>query len=372
MIYLDHHAATPPSAAARAVMEEVRAVTWANPASVHAAGRRARAVLEAARERVAAALGGRPADVVLVGGGTEACNLGVLGLGRAARRIVTTAVEHPAVARAVQRLAEGGAEVTRLDAPGGAVPGPGDTPLDPETLVAIQWVNHETGTVLPVEAWAAAARRAGAAVFVDATQALGKIPVDVGALGADAVAVASHKVGGPAGAGALWVARGREPTPLFAGGAQERGRRPGSPDVVAQAGFGAACAEVDARLGAMAAVAARRDRLEATLVALGAVVNGAGAARVATATNVSVPGWTGEALVAALDVEGVCASSGAACSSGVSEPSPVLARMAPDEPWRARASLRLSLGPETTDDDVDRAAHVLGRVISRRATSSRF
>jgi len=374
VIYLDHHAATPLRAAVVRAMDEARAAGWANPSSVHAAGRRARAVLEGARDAVAGALGASPSDVVLTGGGTEACNLGVLGLGRAAKRVVVSAVEHPAVSEAVARLEARGLSVVRLPAPDGRVPEPAQAGvrLDVDTLVCLAWVSHETGTVFPVEAWAAACGRAGASMFVDATQALGKLPVAVDALGADAVAFAASKLGGPAGAGSLWVRRGREVAPVLAGGAQERGRRPGTPDVVAHAGFGAACAGLPERLSAMEAIGARRDALEAVLVAAGAVVNGAGAPRVATVTNTSVPAWRGETLVAALDLEGLCASSGAACSSGLGKPSPVVRAMVPDAPWRAESALRLSLGPETTDDEVARAGAVLRRVLARGGSSGKF
>lgn len=373
MIYLDHHAATPLSPTARAALEEALGA-WGNPASVHAEGRRARAVLERARDRVASALVARAADVILTGGGTEACNLGVLGLGRGARRVVTTAVEHPAVAQAVRRLEAAGAEVVRIGAPSGAVPDPEACPaaLGPETLVAMQWVNHETGTILPVASWAAACRATGARLFVDGTQALGKLAVSVELLDADALAVAAHKIGGPAGAGALWLRRGCEVEPVLAGGAQERGRRPGSPDVLAAAGFGGACLDLAARRDSLDAIGRRRDRLEAELLALGAVRNAADAPRVATVSSVAVPGWTGDALVAALDIEGVCAASGAACSSGVSEPSPVIAAMHPEEAWRASSTLRLSLGPETTDEDVERAMTVIRGVLARAETSGRF
>lgn len=369
MIYLDHHAATPPSEAARRAMAEAEAVAWANPSSVHAAGRRAKAIVERARESIAAAIGATAADVVLTSGGTEACNLGVLGLGAGVSHVITTAIEHPAVAEAVARLERGGARVTRLAIPDGVAPAAdavaGAIDDGARTLLAVQWVSHETGTILPVAEWAKAARARGARVFVDATQALGKVPVDVGPIDVDALALASAKIGGPGGAGALWVRRGIDLEPIFAGGAQERGRRPGSPGVAAIAGFGAACAEVGARLAAMPQVAHRRGLLEAALIERGAVVGGAGGPRVATVTQASVPGWRGEVLVAALDLEGVCASSGAACSSGLSEPSPVLAAMYPDEPWRAASALRLSLAPETTEAEVERAIAALDRVLAR-------
>lgn len=373
MIYLDHHAAGPVSPGATAAMDRARSDGWANPSSIHAAGQRARAVLEGAREAVGAALGAKAADVVLTSGGTEAVNLGVFGLVKGMTRIVTTDIEHPAVLESVRRLEAGGMTVTKLHFAGGLAPDPSalSALVDDRTLVAIQWINHETGTVLPVAKYVAAAVARGARVVVDATQAFGKVPVDVTALGAHAVAVASTKIGGPAGAGALWVRRGVDIDPLFAGGAQERGRRPGSPDAVTQAGFGAAAAEVPSRLASMPAIARLRDRLEATLVALGGEVNGAEGPRAATVVNASFRGWRGEALVAALDLEGIAAASGAACSSGLSAPSPVLRALYPNAPWRAESALRLSLGPTTSEDDVARSVAILTRVIPRAKLDAR-
>jgi len=315
--------------------------------------------VERAREQLASAIGAAAADLVVTGGGTEACNLGVLG--QPARRILVTAVEHPAVLEAARAH---GAEVVELPVPEGRAPDA--LPLDGVDLVCAQWVNHETGTVLPVKRWAAQCREASVALFVDASQALGKVPVDVGALGASAVAFAASKLGGPPGAGALWIARDTELTPRALGGAQERGRRAGSPDPVALAGLGRAATLVDDRLAAMDAVAARRDRLEAAVARWGEV-NAAGAPRVATVTNVSVRRWSGPRLVAALDVEGVEASHGAACSSGVDAPSAVVAAMYSSEPQRAESALRLSLGPSTTDRDVDLAIERFERVARRKA-----
>ncbi len=365
MIYLDHHAASPMSADVRAAVERAREEAWANPASVHAAGRAARAVLERARTEVASAIGARVADVVFTAGGTEACNLGVLGLGEGARRVVTTTIEHPAVEAAVGVLERAGAEVVRLKVPEGRAPEL-DAALEGADLAVIGWVNHETGTLMPAAEYAARCREAGVPLFVDATQALGKVPLDVSTLPATAVALASSKIGGPPAAGALWIARDASIAPRQIGGAQERGRRAGTPDPAAMAGFGAACRGIDARLAVMEAVGARRDRIERALVAEGAVVNGAQARRVATVTNVSVRGWRGSRLVAALDLEGLCVSSGAACSSGLDAPSPVIRAMAPDEPWRAEAALRLSLGPGTREDEVDAAIDILRRVLARR------
>jgi cysteine desulfurase len=380
MIYLDHHAASPVCPAAREAMDAALSEAWANPSSVHAAGRRARFHLEQARRRVAEACGTAPARTLLCSGGTEALTTAVLGLGARCGGVVTTVAEHPSVARSVARLERAGLPVTRLRVEGGNPPDADELDRavhaltsasratrnpDAPLLVCVQWVNHETGTLFPVADYARVCRARGAWFVVDATQALGKVPLDADALGAAALAVASHKIGGPAGAAALLLAVDVDLPPLLAGGGQERGLRPGTPDVVAAVGFGAAAGEVPARLGAMSAVAVRRDRLERALVARGARVAADGAARVATVTNVAFPGRRGDVLVAALDVEGVCASSGAACSSGVAAPSEVLRAMYPAEPWRAEGALRLSLGPETSDADVRGAVEALDRILAR-------
>jgi cysteine desulfurase len=362
MPYLDHHAATPLCAEARSATAAALAAQ-ANPSSIHRSGRAARALIEGARHAVAAAIGAAAADVVLTSGGTEACNLA---LSAARGDVVVGAFEHPAVVRAAERI-------TRAT-------GSRSIPLRPATLlddlsraltagarfVAVQWVSHETGWVLPIERIASACRDAGALLFVDAIQALGKLPIDVSALPIDLLAISSAKIGGPLGAGALYVRRGVEVDPLLVGSQDERGRRAGSPALLPMVGFAAALGALPTRLEAQASIAIRRDALERALVELGAVINhDASQPRVATVTNVSLAGWRGTLLVAALDVEGLEASSGAACSSGLDAPSPVLRATFPDEPWRAESALRLSLGPETTDADVDAARAILARVLRR-------
>ncbi len=367
MIYLDHHAAAPAPQAVRRAMQEAAAVAWANPSSTHAAGRASRHLLEAAREAVARTLGASHADVVLTGGGTEACNLGIRGVAAGRRRIVSTGVEHPAVTKSVERFEREGGEAVLLPVPRGCPPSVEmlAAHLDAETAVAVQWVNHETGTIFPVSAYARACRAHGARLFIDATQALGKLPVDVETLDADAVAVAAQKIGGPAGAAACWLRRGLDVEPVLDGGSQERGRRPGTPDTASMVGFGAACGLVDDRLDAQLAIATLRDRLEASLRELGGLANASEGPRVGTVANLSFEGWEGALLVAALDLEGVCVSTGAACSSGLQEPSAVIRAMYPDEQWRAGSALRISLGIETTPNDIETAIRAFRQVLAR-------
>lgn len=368
MIYLDHHAATPLSAPVRAAMAAALERGWANSASVHAAGRAARGLVEGARRALADAVGAEPRDLVFTSGGTEACNLAVLGLAPAGRlHVVTSELEHPAILQAIAALGPR-VEVTKLTCEAGRPPSPEalEEALGTSTaLVALQWVNHETGQISPVAAYASVCRRRGVALVVDGCQALGKLPCDVAALGATAVIFSAAKIGGPSGAAALWLRRGCTLAATSFGGAQERGRRAGTPDVAALTGFGAAAEELPARLAAVASMVGLRDRLEAACVSLGALVNGRESERVGSACNLSVPGWRGAELVAALDVEGLCASSGAACSSGLDAPSPVLRALYPEAPWRAESALRLTLGPETTAAEVERASELLKRVLGR-------
>lgn len=373
-VYLDHHAATPVDPRVQAALQaaEQEGMTWANPSSVHQEGRRSRARLERAREQVAQAISAAAADVVLTGGGTEACNLGIFGSlpeQSEPAHVITSQIEHPAVAEPLRQLERAGRiVVTRLAVPQGQPPS-----LDvlraaftPSTrLCALQWVNHETGTVLPVEQYAELCRERAVPLFVDATQGFGKLPLAVAELGADLVALAAHKIGGVAGAGALWVRRGLELRPLALGGGQERGRRAGSPDVRALAGFGIASTLVAERLLQQPRLASLRDQLEAELLILGAVPNASAGPRVATVSNVWWQGRRAEALVAALDLEGLAVSAGAACSSGKSEPSPVLLALHPDEAARAESSIRFSFGLETNDTDTQFAIAAVRRVLAR-------
>ncbi|MCA9536679.1 MAG: aminotransferase class V-fold PLP-dependent enzyme [Myxococcales bacterium] len=366
MIYLDHHAATPLRAVAEEAMHAARDRAWANPSSVHAAGRAARALLETARAQVAEALGSRAADVVLTSGGTEACNLGVRGLvgsSGASGAVLTSMLEHPAV----RVTAEAVGRVTWLPCAADAWPNPEEVAsrLGPGDLLAVQWVNHETGVILPVREWAELARARGARVFVDATQALGKWPLNVAESPFDAVAVAGQKIGGPTGTGALWVRRGVELGSVATGGGQERGRRAGTQNVLGHVGFGAACAEALASAAQLERAAGLRDQLEEHACSLGGVVNGLPLPRVSNVTQVAFPGQRADVLVAALDVEGVCASAGAACSSGLTEPVAALLALHPGEPWRATSSVRFSLAPSTTQEEISLACAALGRVLSR-------
>ncbi|QQR88941.1 MAG: cysteine desulfurase [Myxococcales bacterium] len=369
MIYFDHHAATPPSHLALQAMHEAEKLGWANPSSVHQAGQRARALLEKARSQIATALGAASADIVLTAGGTEACNLGLIGLaGFSPKHVIVSAIEHPAVSATATRWHEQGSKVTRLPVPQGIPPSAEQLAalITAETeLVAIQWVNHECGSIFPIADYAEVCKEKKLPFFVDATQAVGKIPVSIEKLPISALACASHKIGGPCGAGALYIRRDAPFTSLLEGGSQERGRRPGSHDVIAAVGFGAAMNDIENRLAAMQEVRVLRDDLEAHVKSLGAHINAEQSKRVPTVCNASFPDLKGELLVAALDIEGLCVSGGSACTSGLSTGSAILRAMYPEEAWRSENALRMSLAPITSRDEVQSAKALLSQVIER-------
>jgi cysteine desulfurase len=372
VIYLDHNAITPMRpeaiAAVRAALE-----VFGNPSSVHAAGRAAREVLDRARAQVAAAVGAAPADIVFTSGATESAAIALRGVLAGAppgrRRLVVTSVEHPCVLSLARALERNGTPLTvvPVDRRGLVDPTRFREALGPDVALACAMrANNETGVLLPVPELAAAAREAGAPFFCDAVQAVGKIPLDMRTLGADLVALTGQKFGGPRGAGALWVTPGL-PLAALAGGEQERGRRPGTENLPGVAGLGAAIEAACARREEEASrVAALRDRLEAGLLAAvpGARVNGAGAARLPATASVTFEGCDAEALLMAMDVDGICASAGSACHSGSTEPSGVLLALGLSDA-EARSTIRFSLGWTTTAEDVEAALRIVPPLVER-------
>jgi cysteine desulfurase len=355
LIYLDANATEPLRPAARtAVMRALETV--GNPSSVHQAGRAARRVLEDAREAIAARFGAAPSAVVFTSGGTEADALAVHALtdralaNRTGLRVIAGATEHDAIraaapdAAALPVDADGIADLAALDgllASGGPA------------LVCLMLANNETGVIQPVRAAAEICRRHGARLHVDAVQAAGRIAVDLAALGADSLAVSSHKLGGPQGAGALLLAPAfASIAPLIAGGGQERGRRGGTPALPAIAGFAAAAS---AALPDSFIMAGLRDALEAAAMEAGAVPIAAGAARLANTACLALPGVRADAQVIALDLAGFAVSAGAACSSGKVAESHVLAAMGLGAlagqairvslPWNVQAADVAAFGP---------------------------
>jgi cysteine desulfurase len=373
-VYLDYAATTPLRPEAREAMLDVLARRWGNPSSVHRWGREARAVLEDARARFAAVIGAAPADIVFTRGGTEADNLAVQGRARAASGpLACSAIEHKAVLSAA-RAAVGELKLRILP-----VDHDGIVDVDAlsdiawhegPSLVSVMWASNEVGALQPVERIAELCTEAGVAFHSDAVQALGKVPVRVDRVPVDLLAFSAHKLGGPRGAGALFVRRGTRLEPLLHGGGQERGLRPGTEDVASAVAFAVAAELAEAeREETMARVGALRDRLEAGLCERipGLRINAAAAPRLPTISNLSVPGADPEMLLMALDLEGIAASSGSACSSGAVEPSHVLLAMGlPAE--LAGPSVRFSLGRDTTEQDIDRVLAVFPRVVERVRT----
>ncbi len=374
-VYLDWNATTPPLPEALDAMREVAARAWGNPSSIHAHGRAATAVVEDARAAVAALTGGDARDVLLTSGGTEANNLAVRsafegGAKSAPRVLVTSRLEHPSITRVAEALeAEGRARVRWLRVtPAGVVDlADLEAALVDAALVTVQAVNHETGIVQPVAELIASAHAARVRVHVDAVQAWGKVAT-ASLAGADTMSLAAHKLRGPKGIGALVARPGLRLLPVLLGGAQERGLRPGTMDAALAAGLGVAARHAIEGPVRYARIATRRDALEAALLGL---LSGASAARVVgdatqRAPHVSTlvwPGWVGAELVAALDLEGVSVASGAACSAGTVEASPVIGAILGDA--LAASSVRVSLGELTTDEDVATAISAFTRVLTR-------
>ena len=365
--YLDWNATTPPLPEVLAVMARVWDGAWGNPASVHGAGRRARAEVEAARDALAGLLDADPRDVVFTSGGTEANNLGL----RGAVGLATSRLEHPSVTRVAERLEAEGIPVEWLP-----VSAAGQVDVDfvvpaldrlpPGSTVAVAAVNHETGVIQPVAEVARAAWTAGARIHVDAVQAIGKLEPSTFRQ-ADSLVVAAHKIRGPKGIGALLWRGGLPPSPVLVGGAQERGLRPGTQDAAVCAGFRVAVERAREAPRRYAGLAASRDRIEAFLLEWGQL-NGDRTLRAPHVTNVSIDDWRGDELVAALDLEGIRISSGSACSAGTAEPSPVVAAIAGVE--RARRAVRISLGETTSAQDVDRVLAALARVLDNGRAGS--
>jgi len=370
-IYLDHAATTPLWPQARATMAPLLEGAFGNASSLHAAGRDARKAVEEAREAVASAAGVRPEEVVFTSGGTEADNLALKGIAWRARHegrdgIVVSAIEHHAILDVAEWLARNGfrLSVIQVDADGVVDLDALAAAVDRTTaIVSVMQANNEVGVIQPVASAAEITRAAGARFHTDAVQAAPWIPL----ADADLLSLSAHKLGGLKGVGALLVRRGVGLEPLLHGGGQERGIRSGTYNVAGIAGFGAAVtATMQAQPALSERVRALRDRMEGALLERidGVAVNGAGAERLPNNCNVCIDGVEANSLLMLLDGEGVAASSGSACQSGAPEPSHVLLAMGVAKE-RALGALRLTLGRDTSEDDVDRAVDVVARAVAR-------
>ncbi|MDX2080074.1 MAG: cysteine desulfurase family protein [Terrimicrobiaceae bacterium] len=372
MVYLDYNATTPLDPAVRDEIVQALDAVGGNPSSVHAAGRRARALIDDARDRLAAVLRARPHEIIFTAGGTESCNLGVIGLARAhapqGRHLITSAIEHHAVLHACEHLAHfEGFELTVLpvDATGVVDPERLAAAIRPDTtVVSIMHANNETGTIQPLGELAKTCRDRGVFFHTDAIQTFGKLPVpELDQL--SALSLTAHKFYGPVGAGALWLGSGIALAKTSYGGAHENTRRPGTENVAAIVGL-AAAAE---RAIATASTESRRlEPLRETLwtgisaAVPSAIRNGNPAQCLANTLNVSFPGCDGEALLMGLDLEGLCVSSGSACMVGSVQPSHVLLAMGVP-PAHARATIRFSLGQKTSPEDIARAIEAVRKVV---------
>lgn len=387
-VYLDHAATTPMVPAALEAMTRQLAVVG-NPSSLHASGRRARRIVEEAREQIAAAIGCRPGEIVFTSGGTEADNLAIKGITWARqasepdrRLVLASSVEHHAVLDPLQWLVEAGEadlellavqDDGRLDVERFAAVLERDP--DAVALVSVMWANNESGAVQPLAEVVRLAHEHGIPVHSDAVQALGVLPLDVTASGLDAVTVTGHKVGGPVGVGALVVRREVGVTPLLHGGGQERDLRSGTLDVPAIAGFAAA---VEQAVTHQVAHAARLADLRAQLVdglraaVPDVVVNGpaepfaadGSPLRLPGVVHASFPGCEGDSLLMLLDARGIECSTGSACSAGVPQASHVLLAMGREDD-EARSSLRFSLGHTSTADDVAAVVAAIAPCVER-------
>jgi cysteine desulfurase len=377
-IYLDHGATTRTDPRVVEAMRPYHSDTFGNASSLHAFGQAARAAVSRARETLARALGAQPSEIVFTGGATEADNWAVVGVALAhedrGRHIVVSAVEHQAVLEPAHWLGGRGWEVTLLpvDRYGRVDPDDVRQALRQDTvLVSVMHSNNEVGTLQPVAEIARICRKHGVLVHTDAAQSLGAVPVDVEELGVDLLSASAHKRYGPKGVGLLYIRKGTGIAPLLRGGSHERGRRAGTENVPGIVGFARAIEIALAdREGEQARVAALRDRLVAGLREIEAMTyNGHPTQRLANNANVSFLGAESESLLMALDMRGIAASSGSACTSGSLEPSHVLSAigLAPDV---AIGTVRFSLGRWTTPEEVDTAIQAMGEIVPQLRAAS--
>jgi cysteine desulfurase len=386
-VYLDYNATTPVDRAVLDAMIPYLSESFGNAGSIHSAGQRARGAVDTARESVAALLGAKSGEIVFTSGGTEADNLAIFGVvsgsgggsgeQKPRRHVITTAIEHHAVLNTCQELERRGVEVTYVPVGSSGIVDPEDIrrSVRPDTvLITVMHANNELGTIQPIEEIGRIAKETDVMFHCDAVQSAGKAHLDVNQLGVDLLSISAHKIYGPKGVGALYVRAGTAIEPLFRGGHAERDRRPGTENVPGIVGLGKAAelarkqlAEDASRIGAL------RDRLEEEILERipNVRVSGDSRRRVPNTTNLTFSGAGGEALLIALDLQGLECSTGAACSSGSVEPSHVLTSIGllHDE---ARSSLRFSLGRPTTTEEIDCAIRMLPGVVERlRALSPR-
>jgi cysteine desulfurase len=379
-VYLDHAATTPVDPAVAELMAHVLREVPGNPSSIYAEGRRARALVDRARDEVAHAIGADPAEIVFTSGGTEADNLALRGVVKAregeADGIVITAIEHHAVLDTAHDLeAHGQARVTlvAVDEDGRVSPAAVHAALDDRTaIVSVMHGNNEIGTLEPIEVIGALCKERGVTFHSDAVQTVGALEIDVRTLPVDLLSVNAHKFYGPKGVGALYVRRGTRIATVQTGGGQEKGRRTGTENVAGVVGLGAAMRIATAKRAIESArQAALRDKLIAGIRARipDATLTGHPTERLPNNASFCFSGTQGEALVVSLDLDGFSVSSGSACTSGNTDPSHVLLALGLDR-GLAQGSLRLTLGRDTTEADIDALLAVLPPIVARLRAAS--
>ena len=373
-IYLDHNATTPVDSTVVDTVSNVLRDCYGNASSVHTFGQSAKALLDDARASVAALLGAQPAEIVFTGGGTESDNIAIRGAAGVSspngrRHLIASTIEHEAVLNTIKDLTRHGWTATYLPVGASGIVNPSDLETaitDQTALVSVMHANNEIGTLQPITELASIAHAHGALFHTDAVQTAGKYHLSTSELGVDLLSISGHKFNGPKGVGALWVRRGTRLTSSLTGGRQERNRRAGTENVAGIAGLGvAAQVAADKLNGETSRLGRLRDRLESEILCnvSGAELNGTGQ-RVSNTTNISFDGIEAEALLIALDLEGIAVSTGSACSSGTLEPSHVLRAMG-FSPQRAQSSIRFSLGLGNTEEHVTRVVASLPPIVSK-------
>jgi cysteine desulfurase len=369
MIYADYNAARPPHPKVLAAYIEAEQRLWGNAASAHHAGRAAKRALEDARASVAAMLGAAGSELVFTSGGTEADFLGILGVRPMASSLLLSRVEHPAVLQAAHLFQQSGGEVFWVPTPAQL---PAEISRKKPDLVSVMMAQNETGEIYPVEEVSRATKEVGALLHCDAVQAAGRLPIEVGRLGVDLLSISGRKLGGVGSIGALYVRRGLKISPMMSG-TGEGGRRAGSVSVAAAVAFGVAASLAQEEfLPAVPQIEAKKNRLLRAIMhnTPGAIETIKGRHCLGNTAHVIFPGCDGEDLLARLDAAGVCASTGAACTSGTKQPSHVLLALG-YTPEEARGSLRLSIGPETTLEEIERLSEMVPRIYQESVEATR-
>ena len=374
-VYFDYNATTPLATEVRDAIVRAMDDVYGNASSVHHFGQQAKAAIDDARSAVAALINADASEIVFTSGGTESDNFAIRGAAEAIeptgrRHLIASAIEHEAVLNTLKALSRRGWQTTLLAVEQSGIVSPDrlrEAMTKETALVSVMHANNEIGTVQPIAELAEIAHANGALMHTDAVQSLGKIAVDVRALGVDLLSLSAHKFNGPKGTGALWIKRGTRMMPTMTGGKHERNRRAGTENVPAIVGLGIAARVAVNKLTSEGDRLARlRDRLEDGILrgVSGTAINGVRSPRVPNTTNISFDRVEAESLLIALDLEGIAVSTGSACSSGTLEPSHVLRAMGLP-PHRTQNSLRFSLGSLSTDEEVDRVIEVLPRLVEK-------